>query len=85
MIPAGKPSQSTKTNKPWWKRGIFSSDNAFGRWLQKILNKFLRTKEAVPEEALFAYRQAPRKFLYLAKAWMFYTKKTFCAMKNFVS
>lgn len=58
MIPLGKPPRSSQINKPWWQRGIFSSDNAFGCWLQKILSKFLRIKETVPEEVLFSHRQS---------------------------
>ncbi|QHU98876.1 hypothetical protein BWK47_01150 [Synechocystis sp. CACIAM 05] len=83
MIPAGKSSQSNKTNKPWWKRGIFSSDNAFGRWLQKILNKFLRTKETVPEEALFAHHQAAMEISVFGKSMDVLHKEDFLRNEEF--
>lgn len=54
----GQPSNSAKNSQPWWQKGIFSSNNAFGRFFQKILGKFLRTKETIPEDAMFAYKQA---------------------------
>ena len=58
MTPSGKSPRSAKNAQPWWQKGIFSSKNAFGRFFQKIISKFLQTKESIPEDAMFAYKQA---------------------------
>ncbi|AIE74248.1 MULTISPECIES: hypothetical protein [unclassified Synechocystis] len=83
MIPSGKASHSAKISKPWWQRGVFSTDNGFGRWFQKIISRFLRTKEMVPEEALFAHRQASTDIAVFGKSMDILHKEEFLCNEEF--
>ncbi|MBE9174424.1 hypothetical protein IQ225_02225 [Synechocystis salina LEGE 06155] len=83
MTSSGKPPHSTTTTKPWWQRGIFSSDNIFGHWLQKILSKFLRIKETVPEEVLFAHHQAITEIAVFGKSIEILHKEDFLRNEEF--
>ncbi|MBE9203790.1 hypothetical protein IQ218_10535 [Synechocystis salina LEGE 06099] len=83
MIPAGKRTPPNKINKPWWQKGIFSSDNPFGRWLQKILSKFFRAKETIPEDVLFSYHQSVAEINVFGKSIDILNKEEFLRNEEF--
>ncbi|MEY2984519.1 MAG: hypothetical protein RLZZ568_1136 [Cyanobacteriota bacterium] len=53
-----QPAVNHDTAKPWWKKGIFSANNWFGRWFQKKIAKYFRFRATLSESDLFLYRRA---------------------------
>ena len=58
MSKSTQPSITPDTPKAWWQKGIFRSNNWFGRWFQGHIAKYFQSRDVVPESSMFLYKRA---------------------------
>ena len=58
---------STRTQKNWWQKGIFSEKGLIGKWLHRWFGHLFRTKEEISESTIFLYNRAMADIRILGK------------------
>lgn len=67
MVRATRPPIMPTLKKAWWQKGVFSAENGFGRWFQKIFGRYFQGKELVSESSLFLHQRAMEEVKILGK------------------